>query len=144
MAISTDDWPQVCLGDNWPLASPQPPSTWAPPLSRIRLASGDGAHIRSWGDAVPGGYNGSFAAYDPRDNTYMGRLDYQSARHEADVLIAYIEVEPAWRGRGVSDALLMRLAHEFPERTIAPGLMTAEGVRWWQRVRAALGERAGT
>jgi GNAT superfamily N-acetyltransferase len=81
---------------------------------------------------VPGGYNGGFAALDPASSAELGRIEYHSA--DESVLIAWIEVAPALRGRGLADLLLARLAHEFPGARISAGLTTPSGTRWWQRV----------
>ena len=126
--------PLVRLGDPWPTGPAHPSTGWAPPVARVRLATGLSATIDEWGDAVPGGYNGSFRATDPRTGVVMGQLDYQSAAGGDPVLIAMIEVTPSYRGRGVADLLLARLLAEFPGRPIEPGLMTESGGRWWARV----------
>lgn len=127
--------PLVRLGDAWPTGAPHPTTGWTPPIHRVHLSSGLEIRIHEWGDAVPGGYNGGFVAVDARSEDPLGRIEYQSADTGGGVLIAWIEVEPALRGRGLADILLARLIHEFPGQTIEPGLMTESGVRWWGRVQ---------
>jgi hypothetical protein len=127
--------PVAKLGQPYPTKPPHPETGWAEPVGTVTLKSGLTASVRSYGDAVPGGYNGGFAAFDPKTGTRMGHLDYQSGGDQP-VLIAMNEVAPAYRGKGVSDALLARLTAEFPGQQISPGMMTESGFRWWERVKA--------
>lgn len=127
--------PVVKLGDPFPTKSPNPDTGYAEPVSRVTLKSGTEAKISSYGDAVPGGYNGGFAAYDAATGAKMGYMEYQTATGDPSVLIAMNEVDPAYRGKGVSDALLMRLTAEFPGKSIDPGMMTDSGSSWWDRVK---------
>ena len=96
----------------------------------------------SGGDAVPGGYNGYFVARDTKGQR-LGYLDYQlttDERWDGVVLIAMVEVEVEWRGRGVGMALVERLQQEFPERAIDWGYLTPEGASLreaWEKRQAA-------
>jgi GNAT superfamily N-acetyltransferase len=83
--------------------------------------------FESGGDAVPGGYNGYFVAYDKATGAKMGYLDYQSAPG-MNPLIAMVEVEPAYRRQGVATALVRRMQEDFPGQEIEWGMMTPEGV----------------
>jgi GNAT superfamily N-acetyltransferase len=130
-----DNPPLACLDQPFPTEPPNP-NGWAQPLSLVTLNSGRQAKIISGGDAVPGGYNGYYAAFDPRTGQKMGYLDYQSAANDETIKIAMVEVYPLYRGTGVSDALLARLLVDCPDSLIDPGMQTADGVAWWQRVRA--------
>lgn len=130
--------PLVGLGRPWPTGPAHAQTGWRPPLDRVRLVSGLELHLHSWGDAVGGGYNGGFAARSI-DDELVGRIEYNSAA--GSVLIAMIEVEPAFRRSGASDALLMRLLAEFPDAEFSAGLLTASGARWWRRVRHAIPRR---
>lgn len=138
--------PVVRLGTAWPTAStPHPTTGWRMPLNRVALPGGRAIAISSWGDAVPGGYNGGFLATDTASGAKMGRIEYQSETHGTRTLIAWIETDSKFRGSGVSDALLMRLVAECPGEVIDPGMMTPDGVRWWKRVSKGLpvGSRPG-
>ncbi len=104
-------------------------------LAQSATVNGITIEFSSYGDAVPGGYNGGWVAYV--DGKRAGYLDYQTERGSDDVLIAMIEVDPQWRGKGISDALLARLKAEFPKGRIDPGVMTEDGARWWKKVTSA-------
>lgn len=111
-----------------------------------------GIKIQQAGDAVPGGYNGFYAAFDLSTRKRMGYLDYQSAPRidtiygvdfeSYDITIAMVEVEPEYRGpqqiaggKAVADILLEALLHDFPDAVIDPGMQTSDGARWWRRVK---------
>jgi hypothetical protein len=128
-------FPPAVLGRPYPVKAPHPVTGWAEPASRVTLKSGIKAEIQSQGDAVPGGYNGSFIAYEAESGKKMGWMDYQTATGDPVVLIAMNEVVQEFWGRGVSDALLSRLMAEFPGHPIAPGMMTESGMKWWDRVK---------
>jgi ribosomal protein S18 acetylase RimI-like enzyme len=127
--------PLARLGVPFPTEPPNERG-WAQPLSLVTLKSGRAAKIISGGDAVPGGYNGYYAAFDPKTGQKMGYLDYQSAYGDKTIKIAMVEVYPIYRGVGVSDALLARLLVDCPDNLIDPGMQTADGVAWWQRVKS--------
>ena len=93
------------------------------------LDDGTVVHFISYGDAVPGGYNGGWLA--TVDGNEVGHIDYQSGGGE--VGIGMVEVEPEWRRRGVASALLGRLRREFPGKEIDPGMTTPEGSAWWAK-----------
>lgn len=131
--VKTQQLPLVRPGDRFPLGPAHSRTGYRPPVSRVILPTGLVVRVSSFGDAVPGGYNGGFCAYDEQDRL-LGELDYQSANRDSRVLIAMVETSELGRGTGVSDMLLMRLAAEFPDRLIDPGLLTTEGRRWWDRV----------
>ena len=127
--------PMVRLGDAFPTHAPYA-SGYAEPLSDITIRSGRAVTLSSYGDAVPGGYNGGWVGYDKATGAKLGYLDYQSSQDKDDaVLIAMNETDPQYRGEGLSDALLMRLVAEFPGRNISPGMQTEDGARWWNRVK---------
>ena len=96
------------------------------------LDDGTVVHFVSYGDAVPGGYNGGWLA--TVDGNEVGYLDYQSGGGE--VGIGMVETEPEWRRRGVASALLGRLRREFPGKEIDPGMTTPEGSAWWAKAAA--------
>lgn len=106
-------------------------ASWSPfrPPAGIKILTG--------GDAVPGGYNGYFVAYDETSGEKMGYLDYQSAGD--DVKIAMVEVEPAHRRKGVATVLLAALRNDFPDARIDPGYTTPDGNAWWAKVGSAPG-----
>lgn len=131
--------PTVTLGTDWPTKDPHPSTGWAEPRGEVTLAFGLLVRVSSWGDAVPGGYNGGFVLRDS-DGAEVGRIEYQSAG--SSVLIAMIEVSDAFRRSGASDALLMRLVAEFPGAQISAGLLTPDGERWWSRVKHAINSGA--
>jgi GNAT superfamily N-acetyltransferase len=83
-------------------------------------------HFESGGDAVPGGYNGYFVAYDEATGKKMGYIDFQSAKGYP-VTIAMIEVEPEFQRQGVATALVRRLQQDFPDQELEWGMTTPEG-----------------
>lgn len=105
-------------------------AAWSPyqPPAHIKITTG--------GDAVPGGYNGYFAAWDRATGEKMGYLDYQSGKYDGveQVTIAMVEVEPKHRRKGVATVLLDALRHDFPDAEIDPGYTTADGAAWWSKV----------
>lgn len=114
-------------------------ASWTPfqPPEHIKITSG--------GDAVPGGYNGYYVAYDRATGNKMGYLDYQSAKEVEEtevgtpvtteyVTIAMVEVEPEFRRQGVATVLLNALRNDFPDAVIDPGMTTPDGTAWWSRV----------
>jgi len=127
-------YPDAVLGQPYPMGKPGY-NGYVEPASHVSLKSGLRADIQSYGDAVPGGYNGGFVAFDADTGAKMGWIDYQSASGDPVILIAMNEVLRDYWGKGVSDALLARLMAEFPGRPISPGLMTTSGSKWWDRVK---------
>lgn len=88
-------------------------------------------HIRpGWGDAVPGGYNGSLVAM--HDGHPVGSLQYQTATGQPGFKIAMMKVDPAYQGRGIASHLLMATRREIPDGPVNPGWMTDQGYQWWQ------------
>ena len=83
-----------------------------------------------WGDAVPGGYNGSLIA--EHDGRPVGSLEYQSASGLPGFKIAMLKVLPEYQGRGIGSGLLMAARREMPDGPVDPGWMTDQGYLWWQ------------
>ena len=104
------------------------------PADDVTLPDGREVSLSSYGDAVPGGYNGGWTLTDKTDGQQIGKISYQYAKGQ-DPLIAWIEASPGRRGRGVSEALASRLMAEFPGQQIDPGMLTDDGARWWARVK---------
>lgn len=127
--------PLAELGQPWPTAAPHAQTGWRQPIDRVSTSTGQVVRIDTAGDAVPGGYNGTFWALSD-ERARLGRLDYQSA--PGDVLIAWIEVQPAFRRHGLASLLVARLAHEFPGARISAGVTTPEGGAWWRSVERSL------
>jgi ribosomal protein S18 acetylase RimI-like enzyme len=97
-----------------------------------------------YGDAVPGGYNGTIKAYDPEGNV-RGYIDYQTAYGDTEGTVAMVEVEEPYRRLGIADALYEQLKRENPGMTWDPGYTTDEGGVWWRsRSRASLRQASGT
>jgi ribosomal protein S18 acetylase RimI-like enzyme len=85
-----------------------------------------------YGDAVPGGYNGTIYAYDA-EGAVRGQISYQMEHGSNEGSIAMVEVEPEFRRQGIADALLDQLRREIPEVTKwDPGVLTDEGAKWWK------------
>ena len=106
-----------------PLDPHEPTWKW----SDAQTASRYGFVARTFGDAVPSGYNGSMVAYEPATGKKMGHLDYQTASHDPLATIAMIEVEPEYRRQGVATRLLDYVRHADPERGYSWGMTTPEG-----------------
>lgn len=131
MTNQSTDWPLVRPNEPWPTQASN--GGWAPAHDRVRLVSGERLHVSQWGDAVPGGYNGGFVVRETTDEQVIGRLDYQSAYSVDSVLVAWVEVIPLWRRRGLASMLVERLRHEFPGQKIEAGLLTEDGMEWWRK-----------
>lgn len=99
--------------------------------------------IHSGGDAVPDGWNGYYVAYDKPTGKKMGYLDYNSAPGEP-VLIAMVEVDPAYRRRGIATVLLAALRHDFPTSVVVPGYTTEMGGKWWDRAQYSAARHAAS
>lgn len=95
-----------------------------------------GLCFSSGGDAVPGGYNGYYVAYD-RNGRKVGYLDYQSSPDCDNVLIAMVAVDPDHRRQGVATKLLDWARRNYPGKHFDPGYATADGYAWCQAVGLA-------
>ncbi len=88
----------------------------------------NGMRVSTGGDAVPGGYNGYVAAFTSSGEK-VGYVDYQTARGDDEVGIAYIHVEPEYRGQGVASQLIeYMLRYETPHMTLDWGYTTPDGM----------------
>ena len=90
---------------------------------RIQVSSG-------WGDAVPGGYNGSLIAV--HDGKPVGSLEYQTADHEPGFKIAMLKILPEYQSWGIGGGLLKAAMRESPG-PVNPGWMTDQGYEFWER-----------
>ena len=105
------------------------------PATRVRLKDGREVRVESFGDAVPGGYNGGFRMTDAETGQRMGYIDYQtSSRDPGSIGIGMVQVEPEFRRSALADVLYARLRTEFPDVRIDPGMLTDDGSRWWNRL----------
>lgn len=87
-----------------------------------------GLDISTAGDAVPGGYNMSFIAYDPETGEKAGWLDLNTAGREG--IIADIQVVPNFQRQKVASKLLDFARRYDPEMNIGHGMTTPEGDAW--------------
>lgn len=97
-----------------------------------------GFHILSGGDAVPGGYNQTLTAIDPRTRETMGSISINSESAGRTAVIADITVSPAHRGKGVATNLLQAARAEMNDYTIQHGMQTDEGAAWVSKLPAEL------
>jgi hypothetical protein len=100
-----------------------------------------GWRVLTGGDSNGPQWDGWIAVVD-EDHKNRGYLDYAEIRAgshtyappQDEVLIKYVEVEPASRNAGVATALFKRMLVET-EGLIDPGMLTPDGVRWWASVK---------
>ena len=97
-----------------------------------------GFEISTSGDAVPGGYNGTITAQDPKSGDTMGSLQYNSASALREADIAMVEVKPEYQGQGVATNLLQAMRAEFPDYSISHGMQTDQGAAWVSKLPAEL------
>ncbi len=98
-------------------------AAWSP--GPLRLPNG--MSVSTGGDGVPGGYNGYVVAWAPGGEK-AGYVDYQTETGGDDVLIAYIEVDPAFQRQGIASMLIeYMLRYETPNRTLNWGMSTPDG-----------------
>ncbi|KKM27728.1 hypothetical protein LCGC14_1571820, partial [marine sediment metagenome] len=72
-----------------------------------------------------GQINGTILVGSEDKSITYGWLDFQ--QFEDDVLIAWMEVNPEYRRRGVATRLVKELKKEWPDKKIVWGMMTGEG-----------------
>jgi GNAT superfamily N-acetyltransferase len=131
--------PAAVPGRPWPRLAPHPGTGWRQPADRVTDPGGRVVSISSWGDAVPGGYNGGFLARDAGSGEALGKIEYQSGA--GVMLIAWIEVAPAHRRQGIGRLLLARLAAEADGLVLDPGMQTPDGAAFWAAAKADVPKR---
>jgi GNAT superfamily N-acetyltransferase len=87
-----------------------------------------GVKFDSYGDAVPGGYNGGHRAVDPQTGDYMGHIDYNSAGRDA--VIADLQVHPDHQRSGLATKMFDYARRNDPSMGWSHGGTTPDGEAW--------------
>jgi len=97
-------------------------------FSRIAQAVEPELTFQSGGDVVGSDqYNGWIAAFDSKDGTGLGYLDYTVYQDEYQ--ISMITVKPEYQGKGIAEKLIRELLsrEEIPYSELDWGWVTEEG-----------------